>query len=32
VINPATAAKLDIGGDIALAGALLEALHQRLFG
>jgi len=32
VIDPATATKLDVGGDTALAGALLAALHERLFG
>lgn len=32
IVNPAAAAKLDLGGDTALAGALLEALHKRLFG
>jgi hypothetical protein len=31
VVNPAAAAKLDVGGDTALAGALLTALHERLF-
>ncbi len=31
VVDPA-AAQLEFGGDADLAGALLEALHQRLFG
>jgi hypothetical protein len=32
VIDPIAAAKLDVGGDTTLAGALLKALHERLFG
>lgn len=31
IVNPVAAAKLDVGGDAALAGALLDALHERLF-
>lgn len=32
VVDPTTAARLDVGGDIELARSLLTALHDRLFG